>query len=49
MIRNREKVSHAFTRFVLPGKVFRAEWDKSSPLDENLQQDHNGQINLRAK
>ena len=29
--------------------MFRAEWDKSSPLGENMQQDHNGQINLRAE
>ena len=29
--------------------MFRVEWDKLSPLGENMQQDHNGQINLRAK
>ena len=35
--------------FILPEKIIRAEWDKSSPLDENMRRDHNGQINLRAK
>ena len=45
----REKVPHTFTGFVLPGNVLREEWDKSSPLGENMQRDHNGQINLRAK
>ena len=35
--------------FVLPEKVFRVEWDKSSSASENMQWDHNGEINLRAK
>ena len=34
---------------MLPGKIFYAEWDKSSSLGENMQQDHNSQINLCAK
>ena len=35
--------------FVLSGKVIRAEWDKSSLLGENMQRDHNVQIDLRAQ
>ena len=34
---------------MLPGKVIRAEWDKSSSLGENMRRDYNGQINLRTK
>ena len=34
--------------FMLPRKIPRAEWDKSSSLGENMQRVHNGQINLRA-
>ena len=44
-----EKDSHAFTPFMLPGKILQAEWDESSSLGENMRQDHKGQINLRAK
>ena len=35
--------------FMLPGKILRAEWDKSSLLGKNMRRDHKGQINLHAK
>ena len=34
-----EVVWRAFTEFDLPGKVFRAEWDSSSLLGENIWRD----------
>ena len=40
----------AFARpFILPGKVIRVEWYKSSSLDENINRNLNGQNNSRAK
>ena len=44
-----EKVCALSLPFMLPGKVIRAEWEKSSSLGENQRQDHYSQINLRAK
>ena len=43
-----ERVWRTFT-FELAGKVVWAEWNKSSSLGENMREDHNGQIILRAK
>ena len=34
---------------MLPRKIIRAEWNKSSSLGEDMWRDHNGQINLHAK
>ena len=48
--RSEEEADRAFARpFILPGKVIRAEWHKSSSSDENIILNLNGQNNSCAK
>ena len=45
-----EETERAFARpFILPGKVIRVEWLKSSSLDENINRNLNDQNNSRAR
>ena len=47
---NEEESERAFAlSFILPGKVIRVEWHKSSSLDENINRNVNGQNNSRTK
>ena len=45
-----EETERGFAQpFILPGKVTRAEWHKSSSLDENINRNHNSQNDSRVK
>ena len=47
---NEEETKIAFARpLILPGKIIRVEWLKSSSLDENIYRNFNGQNNSRTK